>query len=62
MNLNIQLAWCRHWVREQLGINPSDSVVLFVCDARDPFAGLQPGQRDAIVAIMNEIRWQFSKP
>lgn len=62
MNLNIQLAWCRHWVREQLGINPSDSVVLFVCDARDPIDRLLPGQREAIGAIMTEIRWQFSKP
>jgi len=62
MNLNIQLAWCRHWVREQLGINSSDSVVLFVCDARDPFVRLQTGQREAIGAIMTEIRWQFSKP
>jgi hypothetical protein len=62
MNLNIQLGWCRHWAREQLGIKPSNSVVLFICDARDLSGGLLPGHSEAIGAIMTEVRWQFSKP
>ena len=62
MNLNIELAWCRHWVREQLGLNSSDSIVLFVCDSRDPKVGLSQTQREAMQAIMTEMRWQFSNP
>lgn len=62
MNLDIQLAWCRHWVREQLGLKPSDSVVLLIHDSRGSIPKWSKRQRETIQSLTTQLRWQFSHP
>jgi hypothetical protein len=62
MNLDIQLAWCRHWVREQLGLKPSDSIVLLIHDSRGSIPRWSKRHRETIHALTTELRWQFSHP
>lgn len=62
MNLDIQLAWCRHWVREQLGLKPTDSIVLLIRDSRIMPKVWSKHQREVIRSISTQMRWQFSHP
>jgi len=62
MNLDIQLAWCNHWVRDRLGIPPSGSILLFVTDARGELAHSQRPYRQSIQHAISEARWQFANP
>ena len=62
MNLDIQQAWCRHWVRERLDIQPSGSLVLLINDARSDGIGLARKHRQAVGKLTTELRWHFSHP
>jgi hypothetical protein len=62
MNLDIQQAWCRHWARERLGMSNSDSIVLFIDDARKRSSHQPQNHRRTIQAISTEIRWYFRNP
>lgn len=62
MNLDIQQAWCRHWVRERLDIQPSGSLVLLIVDAKNDGFGLTRKHRQAVGKLTTELRWHFSHP
>jgi hypothetical protein len=62
MNLDIQQAWCRHWVRERLDIQPSGSLVLLINDAKSDGIGLARKHRPAVGELTTELRWHFSHP
>jgi hypothetical protein len=62
MNLDIQQAWCRHWVRERLDVAPSGSLVLLISDAREAQTCLTRRHRETIRQIKTELRWHFSHP
>ncbi|MFM8570179.1 MAG: hypothetical protein ACKOAU_01145 [Pirellula sp.] len=62
MNLDIQLAWCRHLIRERLGLSSQDAIILFICDARSKATNWNRRRREAIQAVAMEMRWQFSHP
>lgn len=62
MNLDIQQAWCRHWVRERLDIKPSGSLVLLIVDAKSDGTGLTRKHRQAVGKLTTELRWHFSHP
>jgi hypothetical protein len=62
MNLDIQQAWCRHWVRERLDIQPSGSLVLLIVDAKNNGTGLTRKHRQAVSKLTTELRWHFSHP
>lgn len=62
MNLDIQQAWCRHWARDRLGMSNSDSIVLFIDDARKRTSRQPQNHRGTIQAISTEIRWHFRNP
>lgn len=62
MNLEIQQAWCRHWVRERLDIQPSGSLVLLIVDAKSNGTGLISKHRQAVGKLTTELRWHFSHP
>lgn len=62
MNLDIQQAWCRHWVRERLDIQPSGSLVLLIVDAKSNGTVLTRKHRQAVSKLTTELRWHFSHP
>lgn len=62
MNLDIQQAWCRHWVRERLDIHPSGSLVLWIVDAQKNGASLTRKHRQRVDRLKTELRWHFSHP
>jgi len=62
MNLDIQQAWCRHWVRDRLDIQPSGSLVLLINDAKSDGIGLARKHRQAVGKLTTELRWHFSHP
>lgn len=62
MNLDIQQAWCRHWVRERLDIQPSGSLVLLINDAKSDGFGLARKHRQLVGKLTTELRWHFSHP
>lgn len=62
MNLDIQLAWCQHWIREHLGLSPSASIVLFISDARHCDTWQRRLNFAAIQSTVTEVRWQFASP
>jgi hypothetical protein len=62
MNLDIQQAWCRHWVRERLDIQPSGSLVLLINDAKSDGTGLARKHRRLVGKLTTELRWHFSHP
>ena len=62
MNLDIQQAWCRHWVRERLDVPPNGSLVLLISDARETETCLTSKHRETIRQITTELRWHFSHP
>jgi hypothetical protein len=62
MNLDIQQAWCRHWVRERLDIQPSGSLVLLISGAKCDGIGLARKHRKVVGELMTELRWHFSHP
>jgi|688.fasta_scaffold09315_8 hypothetical protein len=62
INLDIQQAWCRHWVRDRLDIQPSGSLVLLINDAKTDGIGLARKHRQAIGRLTTELRWHFSHP
>ena len=62
MNLDIPQAWCRHWVRERLDIQPSGSLVLLIVDAKNNGTGLTRKHRQAVSKLTTELRWHFSHP
>ena len=62
MNLDIQQAWCRHWVRERLDIQPSGSLVLLIVDAKNNRTVLTRKHRQAVSKLTTELRWHFSHP
>ena len=62
MNLDIQQAWCRHWVRDRLDIQPSGSLVLLINDAKSDGTGLARKHRQAVGKLTTELRWHFSHP
>ena len=62
MNLDTQQAWCRHWVRDRLDIQPGGSLVLLINDAKSDEIGLARKHRQAVGKLTTELRWHFSHP
>ena len=63
--MEIQQGWCKYWVRQQLAIKPSQSIIAFISDCLD-CSGLSGSSSQKPLARLQDslvdLRWQFRQP